>query len=436
MINLDLPTPTRWVLGTTLFTLSSIVACGKSSFSGHSQTKQRTKSIQDVDVVVEKKPKDFPKPPREVSDGKQVANIFGSPFGSYMEDGLMSTCILLSDQVISCRGDYYNGDNDVTTTSGWDPGAKIQSYFNLEASTYIEDTKGEIWSVGFYATFVPVGRAGPSDQLIKMAFPGRHAGNKLVGISGEHQRASALFDDGQVYSWTGQDVPAPRLMAGSHTPPIKYLYNAYGHECFIDAKDDLYCQVSDPSVPGYLWTPTPKDMALSDVESLSMPWNTPDIVPDIVIRRTSGAIYTAPRYTPARSSSFKNTGVVSIDAAGNFGYAAAFGTQEFLAIDREGKLHNSSGVISHLGTTHKMVGVSYNRVNGFHHFVLTAEGKIYGAANADMREAKTFGEYSDYIMMRVFYRDICGIRSNGEVLCVGLNTKGSFESPTVIGIRK
>jgi uncharacterized membrane protein len=364
------------------------------------------------------------------SAGEEVANLFGAPFGPYMEDGIQSTCLKSSDTKIICKGVYFDGENDVTSASGWASGATIAGYFNLEASTYIEDSKGEVWSVSS-GTSAPVGRSGDHTTLGKITFTGRNSGNELVGIHGEHSRASALFDDGQVFSWNADNSPVERLTTGVHTAPIKYIYEGYSHECFIDKKDDLYCKTSTPSsTPAYQWTPSASEKAYSDVLSIYMGWNsgTPH---DTLIRKTNGRIIVTTDITPTPSSTYTDTGITSSSSAGVFGYIPGKTTGEYLIIDSNGKLRNQDGIISGYGSSNVILGLAYNTATPY--CVLSGDKKIYCSADTDMSSATVLGGYTDMKLLKTFYTEICGIRESGEIRCFGTRTGGDINNPTNIG---
>lgn len=376
------------------------------------------------------------------SAGEAAAATFGSPFGSYIEDGWNASCILLSKTKIVCKGSYYDGVNDVTQTTGWTSGATIRGYYNLEASTYIEDSEGEVWSIGQTGGTIPVGRSGSNTTLAKMTFTGRASGTKLVGISGDHQRATALFDNGQVFSWNAANAPGERLTSGSHTGPIKYLYDALLYECFIDSLDKMYCKdPSSSSTPAFSWTPSSSEEVFSNAKAMQMAYNIGGSAPwNAIVKHTNGHIYTSSTTSPTPSTTFTDTGLVALSSAGNFAYTPAHGVsgnkQEFLIIASNGKAYNSSGELASFGSSNKSVGAAATGVGGKRHFILSGDGKVYGAVNADMASAEVFGGYDDVVMMRVLYRDVCVIRSNNEVRCAGTNTGGTYTAPTLLGTRE
>jgi hypothetical protein len=362
--------------------------------------------------------------------GAVAAAVFGAPFGNYMEDGLSAVCAKLSNTIISCKGSFFDGVNDLTTITGWSTGASIRGYYTLEATTFIEDSNGDIWSVGGNSS-TPIGRTGIATDLIKMTFTGKNPGTHLLGIHGEHQRASALFDDGQLFSWAASNAPAVRLAAGSHTNPIKYIYEGYGHECFIDSLNDLYCKTSTPNAAAYTWTPTSAEKVTSNALAVSMPYNAGRPW-DIVLKKTDGKLYTAVGPNLLSSSVLTDTGIVASEAAGLFGFSPIVGIEEFLAIDTNGSLHNKSGVLSSFGTNNLAVGASYGGVGGYNNFVLS-NGQLLGSAVEAMTSTEAFGGFNDVTAMRSYYQDVCAIRANKEVYCAGQNAGGTYAAPTLLG---
>ena len=369
-----------------------------------------------------------------------VFDIFGAPI-DYWEDGFRHFCLKLNSTELSCTSGYAAADGDWSTILG--AGVTIDRIFVLEATVYVVDSDGDIWS--FAQTSIdqrPVGRTGSFSVPAKMSFPS--SVGEVVSIAGHHFNACVTFDSGQVWCWHDESTAPVQQIISSAELSI----GGFTHHCYIDTVNDLYCSAHDRGETGLPFDISPSLEGSNVVGYVSNHFFDSTFMSFPV----SGNPSSLAMYSDGTvSTSFSEDRVGSVQAgffhsgpgravAGN---NAANSMRYIAFISFNGQLvhqtQTSSMVVnSSLGNSNLDVGFSYRfNASTVKVSVLRDDGTIYVDDDFTVlnTSSPSFGGslYNDFIALKAHSMDICGVRANNDIYCAGAYSGGTIASPVFMG---